>query len=546
MTVSFAATIIAKATVPMALGLAGAYAARGARAALRHAVLAAAFGAVLCLPVACLIAPPVAIVTSVSRPLLQVPDENIPAAPTRAHSEKPADAAPQPPVIPASFALSAAWIAGLVFSLIPMLAGLWQVRALRRSAKPWRTHGRVEILLHDELQGPMTCGVLHPAILLPADAPAWEAEDLNRALLHEREHIRRADRATQCLASLACAIYWFHPLVWIARRRLALEAERACDDAVLELSEATAYADQLVRLARRMAAASKSPALAMAGHADLAKRVGALLDAHQRRGRAGTLPVALAAVAAVALIVAISPLTTSAAPQAPAAFDVVSVKLVDPNMRGEHSSERSDPGRLTMTGTLHRFVVRAWGITEGQLSGEPAWFRTRLYSLQAVTSARTGEQQRMLMLRAALAGRFRLKLREETRELPVYTLEVAPGGPKFHELKPDESPEDEKEPEGVYARTFTAIPQLLDSLNGMYGGRLSLDRPAIDRTGLSGRYEIRLRTAMESRTDDLGHRTVEFPDLFQDIQAQLGLKLVQNRAAMPCFVVESAAEPAAN
>ena len=57
----------------------------------------------------------------------------------------------------------------------------------------------------------------------------------------------------QYMARFVCALYWFHPLVWMAWRRLRLEAERACDDAVLRRAEATAYADQLVLLAERLA-----------------------------------------------------------------------------------------------------------------------------------------------------------------------------------------------------------------------------------------------------------------------------------------------------
>ena len=106
------------------------------------------------------------------------------------------------------------------------------------------------MLLHEALPGPMTCGVLHPAIVLPPDAQIWDQEDLNRAIVHELEHVRRGDWVSHCLARAVCAVYWFHPLVWIAWRQLALEAERSCDDAVLGRSEATAYADQLVGLAQ--------------------------------------------------------------------------------------------------------------------------------------------------------------------------------------------------------------------------------------------------------------------------------------------------------
>jgi len=177
------------------------------------------------------------------------------------------------------------------------------------------------VLLHGALPGPMTCGVLHPSVVLPLDAQTWEAEDLNRAIVHELEHVRRGDWVSHCLARALCAVYWFHPLVWIAWRQLALEAERSCDDAVLGRSEATAYADQLVSLAQQLSLAkmpAKSPLLAMANRADLAARVGAVLDTRRRRGRAGALPVALACAAAAVLVLTMSPLRMVAAPQSAA------------------------------------------------------------------------------------------------------------------------------------------------------------------------------------------------------------------------------------
>jgi TonB family protein len=137
---------------------------------------------------------------------------------------------------------------------------------------------------------------------------------LTRAIVHELEHVKRGDWLSHCFARAVCAVYWFHPLVWIALRRLALEAERSCDDAVLRRSEATAYADQLVGIAQRLSSA-KSPLLAMANRADLATRVRAALDSRQRRGRAGARAVALACLGAAALILTMSPLRMVAASQ---------------------------------------------------------------------------------------------------------------------------------------------------------------------------------------------------------------------------------------
>ena len=199
----------------------------------------------------------------------------------------------------------------------PLCRGAKGKRRLDQLALDAGIHRSVEALLHESLPGPMTCGVLHPAIVLPRDAENWQPEDLNRALVHELDHVRRGDWITLCLAQALCAVYWFHPLVWAAWRRLALEAERSCDDAVLGASEATAYADQLVGLAQRLSHAPGPygrPEIAAAGDGESrrpgdARRRGAGWPDNGSRSRAGKFPVAVAFASAATLVLTISPLT---------------------------------------------------------------------------------------------------------------------------------------------------------------------------------------------------------------------------------------------
>lgn len=165
----------------------------------------------------------------------------------------------------------------------------------------------VEILLHEDIHAPLTCGSLTPAIVVPADARHWPEADLRRALVHELEHVRRGDWATQVAARAVCALYWFHPLVWLAWRRLGLEAERACDDAVLRRAEGTDYAEQLVTLARRMSTCEVPLMLCMAKRSHLSTRVSAILDATQRRNGTGWLAQAVAMLVTVAAVIAIAP-----------------------------------------------------------------------------------------------------------------------------------------------------------------------------------------------------------------------------------------------
>jgi hypothetical protein len=116
----------------------------------------------------------------------------------------------------------------------------------------------------------------------------------------------------------------------MAWHRLHLEAERACDDAVLESAESTQYAEQLVSLARRMSTARALPSLAMASRSDLSARVVALLDGTRKRGRvvyaatAGVVGVA----GLLAVLVACLRATTAQAAAPAAAHTALPVNVV--------------------------------------------------------------------------------------------------------------------------------------------------------------------------------------------------------------------------
>ena len=328
-------SIVVKATLTLALGLLGVRIAYTARASRRYLVLAATFGVLLLLPLAALVAPPVGIAI-----------RSVPAAAARVETPGPGIGAPRPaatapvnalvtttesasterptwtmPSIPS--VLRTVWMIGVVLFLLPVGITLWRLRAIRRTALTWvegdamarvlaaetRVRRTVRVLRHERVAAPMTTGLLAPVILVPADASGWPREALERALVHELEHVRRADWPAHLLARTVCAIYWFHPLVWRAWRLFHLDADRACDDAVLARGEGRAFAEQLVTLAQRVSRERTSPILAMAGRGDLSRRVMAVLDPQQDRGRAGARWAALVMVLALASVIVVSPLT---------------------------------------------------------------------------------------------------------------------------------------------------------------------------------------------------------------------------------------------
>src|SRR5688500_32920 len=274
---SVALSIVLKTTVILVFGLLIVGAMRTARASRRFIVLAWTFALLAVLPAAVRFGPAVPIVVREPRHVVQTPP--IPAS---AVAAAPIAVAPQPTALPRPLraALPGApprtqplvwrtgvdpavalvvglWATGLVISLIPVLMTCYRLRTLRRTAREWRADGRpcppeARIMVHEQLSTPMTFGALQPIILFPADAETWSTADVRRALAHELEHVRRRDWAAHVLARAVCAFYWFHPLAWRAWRQLHLEADRACDDAVLSCSEGREFAEQLVTLAGRI------------------------------------------------------------------------------------------------------------------------------------------------------------------------------------------------------------------------------------------------------------------------------------------------------
>lgn len=135
---------------------------------------------------------------------------------------------------------------------------------------------RVDAFLSPRRDTPMTWGILRVRLLLPKGASDWDDRRLHAVLLHELSHVRRFDTVTHVLAQIVHAVYWFHPLVWAAARRLRAECERACDDLVLESGvKPSEYAEELLGiLAPRVA---PSAALALKGRCELEGRLRAIL-----------------------------------------------------------------------------------------------------------------------------------------------------------------------------------------------------------------------------------------------------------------------------
>jgi hypothetical protein len=154
----------------------------------------------------------------------------------------------------------------------------------------------------------------------------WTDERARVVLCHELAHIRRGDWIIQMIAELLRCAYWFNPLLWIVCRRLRLESEHACDDAVLARGvKGSDYAEQLLNLARVLNESRQPwfPAPAMARPSSLERRVSAMLNANVNRR-----PITRAA--RVIAVIALAAVTLPIAAIAQATFSTFSGSVFDP------------------------------------------------------------------------------------------------------------------------------------------------------------------------------------------------------------------------
>lgn len=159
------------------------------------------------------------------------------------------------------------------------------------------------LLRSEDAKMPFACGVFTPTIVLPAECDNWTLDRRRAVLLHELAHVRRHDLVGHTLGRLACAFYWFHPLVWTAAKQLRSESERACDDLALACgARATDYAEHLLDIVTSVKRdATPSVALAMARRKEFEGRMLAILDPDLRHSSPSRKQSA-ALIASLALI----------------------------------------------------------------------------------------------------------------------------------------------------------------------------------------------------------------------------------------------------
>lgn len=313
--------LVVRATILLSVALALVWLARRGPAGVRHLLWTMTFSLLLGLPVFSFLGlswevplVPSADATSEQRsqPIpsilagadgsvaLSTSEPSLPVAGSRAvrvgEPESPARSIPRPLLF---------WGVGCAIGLISLLLGGVRFARLVRTASPlhdptllrhaeavrWRLgiHGDVRLLLSRAATIPMTGGLFRPVILFPASAAEWSAERWRVVLMHEMIHVRRRDVLRQLMARFVLALYWFHPLSWVAARLAAIASEEACDQEVLTLgTRPSVYAGHLLALAGTTSTYRSVLTLPMGQQSpsQLEKRIMAILTPF-RPGRSG-------------------------------------------------------------------------------------------------------------------------------------------------------------------------------------------------------------------------------------------------------------------
>lgn len=267
--------------------------------------------------------------------------------------------------------------------------------------------------------------------------------------------------------------------------------------------------------------------------------------------------LAVSAIALLGCVVAgsLAPRLIAFAQERPSLeFEVATIKPADPAVRAVGVRLPLDDNTLTIGGMSLRDLIRfAWGksgrgLHPSLVSGGPSWYDRDQYDIAAKAEGPriSSPDQRKQMLRTLLSTRFQLAFHRESREIAVYALVVGKSRPKLKERKPDDGGAPfSMLPNGLHLpgrnASTTELAFILESLIPLMDPDHD-DRPVMDKTGLTGRFDFDLTWAPPATGGDLANA----PDLFTAVQEQLGLKLEPQKGPVEVMVIDHAEKPDGN
>ena len=460
------------------------------------------------------------------------------------------------PGVPA--ATPVAWLPALLAGVWAVGVGLmaWQwrrqyllLREARRAGRPAGIAAPVSVLTTPARIEPGVFGIWRPVMLLPEGiANVLPPEQMEAIVAHEMCHVRRRDNLFAAVHMAVETIFWFHPLVWWIGMRLTEERERACDEDVLRRGlRPEVYAEGILTVCAHYLQSPLACASGVTG-AELKTRIREIVGgrASKQLTPARVTLLAAAALCALALPLAVGIVQA----QGPLAFDVASIKPANPEERNSRFNIVPGGGINVVNVPVRRLIEFAYNARESQIQGGPGWIGNTAYDIVArVEKAggpqdlgkmsdaerRTLESQIRQRTQALLEDRFQLKIRRETREMPILALTVAKSGLK---LKPVRS--DDVRPTNMRIGRGTMSAQRIPmSLFAQSLSRL-MSQTIVDETGVAGAFDFQLEWAPDLTPD------AEGPSIYTALQEKLGLRLESKKGPVEIIVIERVEKPSEN
>jgi len=272
----------------------------------------------------------------------------------------------------------------------------------------------------------------------------------------------------------------------------------------------------------------------------------------------------LSALVLAALLATLASAQT--APPPAAAFDAASIKPSAPPTNGRiRIGLSTDPGRLTASFmSLKDLIAAAYDLKPYQVVA-PDWMSSARFDISAETAAAVPANKIVLLLQPFLEKQFQLVSHRETRTMDVYALVVAPGGLKW---KPADASPPPPPPPGTPGRGRGGFNIRMSPKGMSMGGEtdmsgfvdalaMFMDRPVLDQTGLTGRYQAQLdfaptgegmlaraRSGLPLKGPGPGDETAPAdtvaPSLFTALPEQAGLKLEARKGPVELMVIDQA------
>ena len=499
-----------------------------------------------------------------------------------------------------SFVLAAVWFCGFAAVVTTWLARWRRVAAAVRMASTVAQGREVDTLRRlESISGiakpialaasttplePGVFGTWRPILLWPRSiADHLDDRQVEAILAHEVAHVRRRDNLAAALHMAVEALFWFYPLVWWLGTRLVDERERACDAEVVQLgSDPQVYAESILQTCQ-LFLESPLPCVAGVTGSNLKRRIeeimkndaGTNLNAWKKLLLAGAAVAAVAAPIAAGLLYSPRMRAQSIADESIGPpFRAVSVK----SSAGGFAPAVMKDGRFTASMPLNLLILNHYHAPGGRIVGQPDWARTEGFDIEArVDGSPTPEQVRS-MVRRLLADVFKLQVHHETRQLPLYAMQLVTRdgtlGPNLRPSTPEcvaaaaamhsgaaprpavaGPPAPSQVPCGAVSSrptTFTArAATMAEIANG--GFAPVLGRVVLDQTALAGHFDADVTFPPASQPlphapgepDSYG-RVAPFigPGFLTAVEQQLGLRLDLQTGPVDVLVVDHVEKPA--